>query len=420
MGDVMKFISKPLAALVVSTGAALTLAGSAGAGEVVVGLQCDRTGPTQTVGVFLCPGYHDYIKLVNQKGGVEGHTIRALEVDHEYKVPPAVEAYQRFKQEGAVLVGLYGTPQTQALTQKLTEDKTPGTAPGFGTASAADGIRYPYIFPIAATYWSQAAAAIAFAKDQLGGDIKDKKIAYIYYDNPAGREPLPVLNKLAEVEGFNMKTFAVPAPGVEMGAQILDITRRFRADFVVSHLFGRAPSVSIKEFKRAGYPLNKMVSFVWGHSEADIQAAGGYDVADGYYGLQFAGVGSDYQILQEIRDMYKAEGKDSPKEMESSVFYNRGVLIGALHTEAIRNAVKAKGSADITGDDVRKGFESIKDFTLTGMLPPLEITAEDHEGGGWVQVFQVKDGKFQKQTDWMQGYRDVVVGLLEEERKKAE
>jgi branched-chain amino acid transport system substrate-binding protein len=29
--------------------------------EIVVGLQCDRTGPTQIVGTVLCPGYHDYI-----------------------------------------------------------------------------------------------------------------------------------------------------------------------------------------------------------------------------------------------------------------------------------------------------------------------------------------------------------------------
>ena len=61
--------------------------------EIVIGLQCDRTGPTQTVGVFLCPGYHDYIALVNSKGGVNGTPIRAMEIDTEYKVPAAVEAY---------------------------------------------------------------------------------------------------------------------------------------------------------------------------------------------------------------------------------------------------------------------------------------------------------------------------------------
>src|SRR3972149_9715631 len=143
--------------------------------EIVIGLQCDRTGATQVVGGNLCPGYHDYIRLVNAKGGVEGHKIRALEIDHEYKVPPAVEAYERHKKDGAVLISLYGTPQTYALTQKLTEDRIPGTSPGFGRADATAGARYPYIFPIAATYWSQGAAAGEFAKDQLGGSLKGEK-----------------------------------------------------------------------------------------------------------------------------------------------------------------------------------------------------------------------------------------------------
>ena len=60
-----------------------------------------------------------------------------------------------------------------------------------------------------------------------------------------------------------------------MGAQILDITGRFKPDFIISHLFGRAPSVSIKELKGKGFPLSKVVGLVWASSEADIIAAGG-------------------------------------------------------------------------------------------------------------------------------------------------
>jgi branched-chain amino acid transport system substrate-binding protein len=375
--------------------------------EIVIGLQCDRTGATQTVGVNLCPGYHDYVKLVNSKGGIDGHRIRALEIDHEYKVPLGMEAYERFKKEGAVLVSIYGTPHTYALTQKLLEDRIPGTSPGFGRADAIDGTRYPYLFPIAATYWSQATAAVKFAGDQLGG-LTGKKIAYIFYDNPAGREPIPVLEDLAGRQGFQLRIFAVPPPGVEMGAQVLDIAQRFRADFVIAHLFGRSPSVSIKELKRIGYPLRKVVSFVWGASEADIEAAGGMGVAEGYNALQFAGVGSEFPVLNEIREMYKKEGKEPSKEMASTVFYNRGVLIAAIHLEAIRNAVKAKPDGKITGEDVKKGFERIKGFTLGGLVPPLVITPTDHEGGGWVQVWQVKGGKFVKATDWFKAYPEAI------------
>jgi branched-chain amino acid transport system substrate-binding protein len=387
-------------------------------GEIVLGLQCDRTGATQTVGVVICPGIHDYIKLVNFKGGVEGHKVKLIEIDHEYKVPQGVEAYERFKQQGAVSVFVYGTPLVYALTQKLTEDRIPGITPGFGRADSTDGIRYPFIFPIAATYWSQAGGAVDFAKKQLGGNLKGKKIAYIFFDNPAGREPIPILEDLAEREGFQLRTFAVPPPGVEMGAQVLDIAQRYRADFTIGHLFGRSPSVSLKEFKRVGYPLNKVLSLVWGSAEADIVAAGGWPVAEGYYTMQFAGVGEDYPVLNEIREMYKKEGKPAPKEMSSTVYYNRGVLNAALMVEGVRNALKAKPDGKITGADVKNGFEKIKGFTLGGLVPPLEITPADHEGGGWVQIFQVKGGKFVKSTEWFRAYQDVVAKHVKDAAKK--
>src|SRR4029079_9083317 len=136
------------------------------------------------------------------KGGIEGHPIKALEIDHEYKVPPAVESYERFKKDGAVSIMVYGTPHIYALAAKLTEDRIPGTSPGFGSAAAADGQRYPYIFPIAATYWSQGAAAVDYAKKQLGGSLKGKKIAYVFYDNHARREPIEDAEDLATLEGF--------------------------------------------------------------------------------------------------------------------------------------------------------------------------------------------------------------------------
>ena len=398
--------------------AVMALAGTAAAQqkEVMIGGQCDRTGPTQIVGVVICPAIQDYIDLVNSKGGVEGYKIKYNELDNEYKVPQAVEEYQRQKQAGAVSMAIYGTPQVQALNQKLVEDKIPGTSPGFGISASADGSRFPYLFPVAATYWSQGAAAIQFIKDKLGGGLQGKKIAYVYYDNPAGHEPLPILEDLQKTEGFELRSFAVPPPGVEMGAQVLDITQRYHPDFVIDHLFGRSPSVAIKEYKRAVYPLSKVIGLVWASAEADIIAAGGWQVAEGYHTLQFAGAGDEYPVRQEIKAMYKAQGKEPPKTMDDTVIYNRGLLIGAIHVEAIRNALNANGGKQPTGEDIKKGFEQIHDFTLGGLFPPLQITPTDHEGGGWVQIFQVHDGKFVKETDWFRGYPQVVAAAV----KKAE
>ncbi len=387
--------------------------------ELIIGMQCDRTGPTQIVGTTLCPAYHDYVALINSKGGFAGHKLKVLEIDHEYKVPPAIEAHERFKKEGAIFHSVYGTPQIAALIKKLEEDKMAATSPGFGSAAASDGKRYPWVFPVAATYWSQATVAVQFIKEKLGGDLKGKKIAYLFYDNPAGKEPIGVLEDVAKLEGFEMRTFAVPAPAIEMAAQVLDITSRFKPDFVIAHLFGRGPSVSLKEFKGKGFPLSKVIGFVWAASEADIMAGGGWAPNEGYYTLQYAGVGTDYPVLKEIQAMYKAQGKEPPKAMsENSVMYNRGVFQAAIQLEAIRLAVEAKGGKMPSGQDVRDAFERIKGFTLGGLAPPLQITAEDHEGGGWAQVWQVKGGKFEKVTEWRQAYRDIIKKHLELDAKK--
>src|SRR6266478_3629934 len=109
--------------------------------EIIVGGMCDRTGPTQINGIAICPGIQDYYELVNSKGGVEGYRIKYIEIDHEYKVPQGVEAYQTEKREGAVSIMVYGTPQVQALNQVLTEDKIPGTAPGHRRPAEARKIR---------------------------------------------------------------------------------------------------------------------------------------------------------------------------------------------------------------------------------------------------------------------------------------
>ena len=410
----MKRLSSVMLAVAASATAGLGVAGSAWAEqkEVVIGGTCDRTGPTQVNGVGICPGIQDYYDLINAKGGVEGYRIKYLEIDHEYKVPQGVEAYEREKRDGAVSMMVYGTPQVQALNQKLTEDKIPGTSPGFGIAASADGKRYPYLFPVAATYWSQGAAAIQFVKDKLGGNLQGKKIAYVFYDNPAGREPLPVIEDLQKIEAFELRTFAVPPPGVEMGAQVLDIAQRYHPDFVIAHLFGRSPSLAIKEFKRIGFPLSKVMGLVWASAEHDIIAAGGWPVAEGYHTLTFAGIGDDYPVRQEIKTMYKAQGKEPPQAMEDSVMYNRGILWAALHVEATRNALKATAGRQPTGEDVKKGFETIHDLTLGGLVPPLEVSAADHEGGGWVEVFQVKGGKFIKETDWVRAYPEVVAQAI--------
>lgn len=387
-------------ALVVALSGAAT---GAWAEEIVIGATCDRTGPTKLIGVQFCPGWLDYFNLINKKGGIKGNPIRFIEVEHAYKADRGVEAYERMKREGAVTVIDYGTPIVYALTPRHLEDKIPGLTPGFGRADSSDGKRFPYIFPLAASYWSQMGGAMKYVKDQ--GAAKGTRIAYLFYDNPAGREPLPIFERICAMEGYTCRTFAIPPPAVEMATQVLDITRRMKADWVITHIFGKGPSVSIKELKKNGFPLDRVISFVWGAGEADMIAAG-WDTAQGYLGLQFASVGRNFPVLQEIIKTYRDDGKEVPEHV-GSVYYNRGVLVAALAVEAARIAIETEG-LPVTGEKMRRGFEKIKDFSLGGLLPPLTLTEDNHEGGGWVRLYQTKGTELAPHTEWFRGYQEVV------------
>jgi branched-chain amino acid transport system substrate-binding protein len=58
------------------------------------------------------------------------------------------------------------------------------------------------------------------------------------------------------------------------------------------------------------------------------------------------------------------------------------------------------------------GYERMKNFDLQGFLPPMTVTEADHEGGGWIRLYQVKGKEWVPATDWFRGYREVILAQV--------
>jgi len=154
---------------------------------IAIGSICPRTGPVEAIGTNACLGAADYVELINSKGGVDGHPIKLVDIDYAYEVPKGVAAYEEMKRQNTVGIFCGGTPLALALNDRITADKIPCVTPGFGIAEATDGVKYPYQFPLAASYFSQAAAAV----EHIAGEEKGKKakVAFLHLDNPSGKDP---------------------------------------------------------------------------------------------------------------------------------------------------------------------------------------------------------------------------------------
>src|SRR3974377_2450516 len=81
------------------------------------------------------------------------------------------------------------------------------------------------------------------------------------------------------------------------------------------------------------------------------------------------------------------------------VRYNRGPINPVRGVEGIRTAMKKFGNKPMTGEQVRWGFENlnlsverIKELGFEGMLKPIKLTCQDHQGADEARV-QQWDGK---------------------------
>jgi len=116
--------------------------------------------------------------------------------------------------------------------------------------------------------------------------------------------------------------------------------------------------------------------------------------------------------IKAIEEQVSAKGKGAgPAEKVGGTYYNIGAASIALVAEGARIALGKEGEP-LTAAKLKAGLESIKDFTGEGLLPPVTITADDHQGGGRGRVDAWDGSKWVAKNQWAAAYQDIVWDLI--------
>jgi branched-chain amino acid transport system substrate-binding protein len=363
-----------------------------------------------TAGATMFGAFTDYLAMLNARdGGINGVRLAWEDCDSEYKTDKGIECYEKLKKQGkASAFALLQTSLAYALIERSTEDKIPIVTLGSGRSDAIEGNVFPYIFPLVATYWRQNTAKIQFIAEREGGidKLKGKKIVHLYHNSAYGKETINVLDAQAEKFGFNVEHFSINPPGTEQQGIWLHI-RRTKADWVILRGFGAMNSVALKEAKRAGFPIDHMIGSAWSSSEEDTQPVG--DAAKGFIAASFNAGGDDFRVITDIKQRIYAENKGHVNEKHiGSIYYNRGIVLGILSSEAIRIAQEKFGKQPLTGEQVRWGYEHLnltdarlKELGAEGLITSIKTNCHDHEGGGKMQFHQWDGEKWQVISQWI-------------------
>jgi branched-chain amino acid transport system substrate-binding protein len=164
--------------------------------------------------------------------------------------------------------------------------------------------------------------------------------------------------------------------------------------------------------------MDHLIGNWWAGGDDDARPAG--DGAKGYLSLDFNQVGTNFPVIQDIIKNVVDKGKSqTPKDRVGENLYNRGVLNSMIIAEGIRNAQKVTGKKQITGEDMRRGLETLnisearlKEMGAAGFAAPMKVTCKDHNGHNAAYMAKWDGKKWTKGSDWIQPIKDKVEPLI--------
>jgi branched-chain amino acid transport system substrate-binding protein len=393
-------------------------AGTAVAQELYTPNLAYRTGPFAATGIPLMNGQADYLEMLNQRdGGIGGIPVNAEECETGYSTEKGVECYEKTK-GSALVTQPWSTGITLQVLPKTNVDEIPILASGYGFSPMMDGKTFQWAFNTPSGYWDAADMIVQHMESE--GSLEGKKVVHLHLDHPFGREPLPVLEMLAEEKGFELVPIPVGLNEMQnQSAQWLQI-RRERPDYVVMWGWGAMNAGAITEAVKTKFPMENFIGVWWAGHDADLKLVG----ADGagYKSISWSFPNPDAPVMAAIREHVVDAGlsKSNEEEMQG-VFYSRGIIISAILAEGIRAAQAEYGVAEITPAQLRWGLENINmteeriiELGLEGMVPPFQTTCANHPGnsGGWMLEW---DGeKFVKVSDHLTPNTDAYTALVAE------
>lgn len=373
-------------ALTLSLGASLP---ALSADEIVIAGSLPLTGMFGFAGVGVEAGIQDYVKMINEEGGIAGRQLRFVYEDTAYKVDASVAAFNKLNSQEEIHF-YYGDSTGFAKTINPELNRM-GSILMAGTSYASelnDPATYPFQFMAGPDYTEMTGILLEYiAKEKPGA-----KIVLVNSDTEFGRDPIAGTKARAQELGLEIvEEIITPPTAVDVSTEVLKL-RRARPDYAIFHGYLLAP---IPEFmsqaKQLGLDTKFMGTF-WSMDPGSWAKVG--DVANGYMGVmpyRYADdEADDAPMLDRIRQM-RPDYRSTP--------YMQGFLTAMLFSEAAKRTLEA--GKELNGENLKAALNTIKDFDTGGIIgKPITISGNSIPVGR-IYTYNAATQKMDPASDWI-------------------
>ncbi len=384
-------VSQGRRALLLAAGATLVtpLVQAQAAEDIVIGGSIPMTGVFAFAGVGINAGIADYVKIVNDGGGIKGRKLRYVPEDTGYKVDVSVAAFKKITSQNKVNL-YYGDSTAFSKTINPELDRT-GNILMAGASFATelnDPVKYPNQFLVGPDYTEMFGILLRhIAKEKPGA-----KVAFVYSDSEFGRDPIDSSEALAKKLGLSVPIkIMTPAGSVDVSGEVIKL-RRAAPDYTIFHGYILAPIPEfITQGKQQGMTSKWMGTF-WTMDSSTVMKMG--EAGDGFMGVMpyryYYDTAAKSPMLEKIRQLHPDY---------QSTAYIQGFLTAMLFTEAAKRTLNA--NKELNGKNLKAALDSIKDFDTGGLIGvPITIKGNSIPVGR-VYKADMKTQKMVAASDWI-------------------
>jgi branched-chain amino acid transport system substrate-binding protein len=339
--------------------AGLLLLATPAAADIKIGVIYDHTGAFAAGGSKAAAiGNKIAIDMINEKGGVEGHKIIAIEADAQSKTDVAINEAERLLNDVKVhlLMGVFSSAHCVPMAARVDAAKKFMWANVCVASAVFKDKNLQYVFrpQVHSDQFGEASCTFIgeTAQSRLKKDVKAVKVAIIHEDGPYGVGVAMGNDSKCKELGMQVvlkEGYAATSP--DLSALVTKL-RRAQPDVILHTGYNPDITLFLRQSKEAGLKWGALIGHGAGYGQIDKLVETFKDDADYIYNVDpvaaqlldpktlAPGLG---EITAEMVKRYKAETKANEVPTHVSMGFNQAWI---FLTDVLPRAIKKHGGFD--------------------------------------------------------------------------
>ncbi|HET9205036.1 MAG TPA: ABC transporter substrate-binding protein, partial [Burkholderiaceae bacterium] len=201
---------------------------------IVIGQSGHLSGPLAPSFKGTLAGQRIALDEFNAKGGVEGRTVKLVQLDDAYDPAKCAQNVQKLidEEKCTALFGLASTGNVAAVLPMLMDKQVPLIGVYTGSPSLR-AKHHPYFFTTMASYRDE---VLKMVKNQK--TLMRDRIALVYMNNPFGQLMVPVINEVVKEQDAKLVASVAFEPDAKNTGAVVKSLADAKPDAVVIMAFG--------------------------------------------------------------------------------------------------------------------------------------------------------------------------------------